>query len=236
MKITIIHASYGRSDMQAMTAFNWINKASGDNDIEYLLSIDKSDTSEYPDSISFKQDFVSAYVVKNNTNTSVAAINNAASRSTGDIIVVISDDFDCPKDWDRLIIAETQGKTDWILKTQDGTQPWIITLPIMDKTYYSRYGYIYPPQYTHMFCDTHITHQAELDARKLKSDILFKHNHYSVGGIKKDATSIKADSTWEDGERIYLTKCRNWRREGFDVFRVLPDEAAGHVGWLKARI
>ncbi len=236
MKISIIHASYGRADLQTMTAWKWMDNTSGKHDIEYLLSIDKSDTSLYPDAISYKQDYITAKVIKNDTNTSVAAINKAASVATGDIFVVISDDFDCPKNWDDLIVEQVQDKTDWILKTQDETQPWIITLPIMDRAYYESYGYVYPPAYTHMFCDTHLTHQADITGCKLTSLLEFKHNHYSVGGIAKDATSIKADSTWNVGEYTYLAQCRKWQELGLDVLGLLPPEAAAHKNWLKQRI
>jgi len=235
MKISIIHASCGRPTQQMMTSWKWLENTSGKHSIEYLLSIDKDDPSDYPDSISPKQDYIEARVIKNSTNTSVAAINLAASMSTGTILVVISDDFDCMGDWDHKIVQAVEDRTDWILKTQDGTQPWIITLPIMDRVYYDRYGYIYPPQYKHMFCDTHITHQAELDGRKLTSPLIFKHNHYSVGGIQKDATSVKADSTWKQGQELYLEKCRAWKRQGYDIYK-LPTEAIGHIGWLKSRV
>ena len=232
MKISIIHASFGRPELQALTAWKWIERTSGDHDIEYLLSIDKSDPSEYPDSISWKQDYVTAKVIKNDTNTSVAAINKAASKSTGDILIVISDDFDCPKNWDDLIVETVGDKTDWILKTQDGTQPWIITLPIMDRAYYESYGYVYRPGFLHMFCDCELTHQADIDGRKLTSSIEFKHNHYSVGGITKDSTSNKADKTWEQGKKMYLAKCKEWMELGIDIYK-LPQEAKGHINWLK---
>lgn len=235
MKISIIHASYGRPDLQLMTAWKWIDRTSGDHDIEYLLSIDKADPSEYPDSISFKQDYVTARVVKNDTNTSVEAINKAASVSTGDVLVVISDDFDCPDKWDAKLVEATSGiGSDWILKTQDGTQPWIITLPIMDRVYYERYGYVYPRGYTHMFCDTHLTHQAEIDGRKITSSLMFRHDHYSVGGIAKDSTSVKADATWNQGEKTYIAQCRKWLELGYDIYK-LPPEAKGHARWLKSK-
>lgn len=232
MKISLIHASYGRPTLAMTTAWSWTDKTSGKHQIEYLLSIDQDDKSDYPDSINWKQDYIESKVIRNLTSTSVAAINRAASMSTGDIIVVMSDDFDCRQDWDDLIVQATAGKTDWILKTQDGTQPWIITLPIMDRTYYNRFGYVYRPFFLHMFCDCELTHQADILGRKITSNIEFKHNHYSVGGIKKDTTSIKADNTWEQGKKLYLTKCKQWQEEGIDIYD-LPTEAKGHITWLK---
>lgn len=233
MKISIIHASYGRSVMQAITAWNWIDRTSGLHDIEYLLSIDKADKDTgYPDSMSFDKDYVECKVVKNDTNTSVAAINKAASVSTGDIIIVISDDFDCPASWDELIVEASKGRTDWCMKTQDGTQPWIITLPIMDRTYYNRFGYIYHPSYQHMFVDTELSAVCDLLGKRITADIEFKHNHYSVGGIKKDDTSIKADATWNQGERLFMQRASN----RFGVESPLPcKELDDTIAWINRK-
>jgi hypothetical protein len=211
MKISLIHASYGRPVLAMMTAWKWAENTSGKHQIEYLLSIDQADNSDYPDSVNWKQDYIESKVIKNLTSTSVAAINNAAEKSTGDIIVVMSDDFECPQDWDDLIVKATKGKSDWILKTQDGTQPWIITLPIMDRTYYNRFGYVYYSAYTHMFCDTEISAVADLLGKRITSDLLFQHKHYSTkNGIGKDKTSVKADATWNQGEALFMKRAANY--------------------------
>jgi hypothetical protein len=199
MKISLIHASYGRPVLAMMTAWKWAENTSGKHQIEYLLSIDQADNSDYPDSVNWKQDYIKSKV-----------INNAASLCTGDIIVVMSDDFECPNNWDDLIVQATKGKSDWILKTQDGTQPWIITLPIMDRTYYNRFGYVYYSSYTHMFCDTELSAVADLLGKRITSDLLFQHKHYSIkNGIAKDKTSIKADATWNQGEALFMKRAVN---------------------------
>ena len=92
------------------------------------------------------------------------------------------------------------------MKTWDGTQGWIITLPIMDRTYYNRFGYIYYPEYLHMFCDTELTAVADLTARKITSDLKFMHNHYSVTGTGMDEISQRADRTWQQGERLFIDR------------------------------
>lgn len=203
MKFSIIHASYGRPDMAGETAMSWGRSCSTIHDYEYLMSVDKSDPklSEYL----AKEE---RGVVINETNTSVAAINNAAKQATCDIIIVISDDFEPIKNWDLEILKVVEGKQDWILKTQDGIQNWIITLPIMDRAYYNRFGYIYNPEYKHMFCDTEITCVADLTGRKIESNLVFKHNHYSVAG-ERDKTAEKADATWNQGEEVFLRRMKN---------------------------
>lgn len=251
MKFSIIHASYGRPKIAMQTIDKWLSNCYNIHDIQYILSIDECDP-EYNNyervvgkvfyeklgrSIT-NSDAIEAYKksfrgLSNETNTSVAAINNAAKQATGDIIIVISDDFEPIKNWDLNIYQQVYDKEDWILKTQDGTQPWIITLPIMDRAYYERFGYIYNPAYSHMFCDTELTHVADLLGRNLTSSLLFKHNHYSVGGIAKDQTSIKADKTWGQGKKVYLERFKNnFGLENVNVWN-LPKEAQPHINWLK---
>lgn len=243
MKFSTIHASYGRPELAEETAQKWISTHSIHNEIEYILSTDNSDKKSdvYLDWL-MEANIMNALKghsirhVVNITNTSVAAINAASAMCTGDIIIVISDDFEPIKNWDLEILKAVEGKEDWILKTQDGTQPWIITLPIMDRKYYEKFGYIYHPLYEHMFCDTELTHIADLLGRKLTSSLLFKHNHYSVGGIAKDQTSVKADKTWEQGKRVYLDNLmRKFDLGDVDVMK-LPPEAKGHVKWLHTEL
>lgn len=231
MKFSIIHASYGRPDMALKTFDNWTRMSS--TEIEYILSIDSCDKEQANYVKFFSGIEPHKIILNNNSNTSVAAINNAAQQSTGDIIIVISDDFEPIFHWDLEILKVVEGKKDWILKTHDGTQPWIITLPIMDREYYNRFGYIYHSEYTHLFCDSEMTHVADLLGRKITSNLLFKHNHYSVGGIKKDATSIKCDATWDSGKKLYLDRfSKNFGLENVNVWD-LPKEAQPHINWLK---
>lgn len=191
--ISLIHPSRGRSGRAFDAAQNWIKKAG--REIEYILSLDRDDIVRYINPFGI--------TTINENRSAVDAINKAAQLSTGEILVVMSDDFDCPDDWANKIIHEANGRKDWIMKTQDGTQGWIITLPIMDRVYYNRFGYIYYSSYRHMFCDTEMTAVADLLQRKITSPLVFKHNHYSVSGEERDSVSIRADKTWEQGERLF---------------------------------
>lgn len=194
--ISLIHPSRGRSQRAFEAARNWVNSAGVE--VEYILSLDIDDPVRYLNPF--------GKTLINNNRSAVDAINNAAKISTGEIIVVMSDDFDCPMDWGVSIIQEANGRKDWIMKTQDGTQGWIITLPIMHRDYYNRFGYVYYPEYRHMFCDTELTAVADLTGRKISSSLLFKHKHYSVTGGERDEVSIRADSTWSQGERLFIER------------------------------
>ena len=97
--------------------------------------------------IFFGFDFYS--IIAKNKNL-VDAANNGAKICTGDLPILISDDFDCPENWDLLLLDAIKDKQDFVLKTFDGIQKWIVTLPIMDRIYYEKQGYIYHPEYQHM--------------------------------------------------------------------------------------
>lgn len=256
-KISIIHPSRSRPEQAAQTAKKWLSSAKDSEQVEYILSLDTDDinlqrynvhmlnnasrtikvkywdpTKEEPeDRITANPAFK---VVVNDNRNAIEAINRGAEAAKGNILIVVSDDFDCPYHWDVALLKALQGKSDYVVKTDDGCQPWIITLPIMDRAYYNRFGYIYNPQYQHMFCDTEMTHVADLLGRKIVLPIKFPHNHYTqVGGQPYDQINKKNDSTWAQGEAMYLERLVN----NFGLIdppgRLEAHES--HLSWLESK-
>lgn len=235
MKFSIIHPSRNRAQLAYETFLHWTSNMSGKNDFEYILSIDEDDSCLDDYNLLFKDK--AEIIVNIGKSSTVIAINKAASQCKGEIIVVVSDDFLCFENWDEAILDNIGSNDDFALKTNDGTQGWLITLPILSRKYYERLGYVYHPRYTHLFADTHMTHLADLLGKKMSCNLNFKHNHYTVGGIQKDAVSERADSTWATGEAIYLEDCKNNFGLGdeIDIFK-LPKEAQTHIEWIKQRL
>jgi hypothetical protein len=232
--ITLLHPSRGRAVKAKETYDNWMKKSSGIIPIEHVLSIDVDDDQNQLYIQLFNGD---TKIISDHHKNLVDATNNGAWVATGDIIVLLSDDFDCPQDWDKDISLAFVGRKGYVLKTFDGTQGWIVTLPIMDRTYYEQQGYFYHPDYKHMFCDTDMTHKAELEGRLiLRNDLIFPHNHYSTGAMKKDAVSEKADLTWDQGQAFYLKRVsESFGLQNVDVLN-LCDAAKPHINWLKQRM
>ena len=166
---------------------------------EYILSLDHSDPllSEYD---------IPCAIINDNKNA-VQAINKGAEHATGDILIVVSDDFDCPRNWDLKLLEVIDERHDFVLRIKDGLQNYLVTMPIMDRVYYERFGYIYYPEYQHMFCDTELTCVAELLGKLISCNLPFPHNHYSSTG-KKDQVSMKADQTWEQGEGLFRSRVK----------------------------
>lgn len=211
--ISLIHPSRGRADKAHAAATFWISQA-GVN-IDYILSIDQDDSELHKYQLWFEL-LREVYTEKghrlricvNKNRSAVGAINYGAKFSECNMLVVMSDDFEAPENWGKKLLDRTYNKFDWIAKTPDGIQKWIITLPIMDRAYYKRFGYIYHPGYLHMFCDTEITCVADLTGRKITLDITFTHNHYSTGKTPKDEVSIRADKTWNQGEALFIERAK----------------------------
>lgn len=235
--ISIIHPSRGRPDKSYNTFQKWMSKSS--QEIEFILSIDSD---EPTNDLLGASKYITKYngsgynykPICRNNKSAIEAINYGARVATGDIMIVVSDDTDCPDLWDLFLLKWIAGRTDFICKTNDGTQPWIITNPILDRTYYNRFGYIYHPDFRHMFADTFLTCQADLTGRKIVSNIMFRHNHYSVTKEQRDAVSIKADSTWAQGEETFIRLAKqNFCLKPEDIKGKITDP--GYLRWMKSK-
>lgn len=234
--ISIIHPSRGRARQARETFADWMSKLSGKFNIEYLLSYDNDEPQmdAYDNMVSE----TTIIGVKADNTCIVDAVNIAAARSQGFIIIVISDDFTCPQNWDETIYNAIKAplfadRDGLVLKTFDGQEPWIVTLPIVDRAWYTREGCIYQPGYKHMFCDTDLTHKAELMGSLIfRNDILFKQDH-----SKTDAGNVRANNTWEQGQSFYFERIKKkfGLPENTDVWK-LGDYAKGHIKWCLEKI
>jgi hypothetical protein len=249
MKVSILHPSRSRPELAKKVYDEWMGKAANPDDIEYLVSIDTTYKVRHLYSEAFlgevapfaphlklwQKDNILLSIDHN--NSAIEAINNAAKIATGDLLIVVSDDFSCPQNWDMDLLKRLDGKEDFVVKTSDGGgQPWIMTLPIMDRKYYNRFGYIYHPSYVHLFADTEMTHVGDLLDRTIIVPMVFKHNHYSQkGGIPKDQISVKNDATWNQGEALYLERLkRNFDLPESEIKGVLRCDQS-HYNWLKSK-
>jgi hypothetical protein len=235
MKITVIHPSRNRPERAEKVFRQMISRADNPKQIEYIISIDNDE----PQIENYKN--ISNDLFKHNTLVSdnvycVGAINNAAKISTGNIIIVTSDDFDdWFYGWDSEIVKAIGNREECLLKTFDGSQKWMATLPIMTRGLYNKLGYIYNPLYKHMFVDTDLSCTCDLLGVTLyRNDIIIPHNHYSK--MKdKDSTNERNDSTWDEGERIFFSRV-------LDNFGVKESEQVSKISdnrilaWIKTKL
>lgn len=209
--ITIIHPSYKRPELAVRAARNWLNKAKNPENIEYILCLATPDPTTNDYLKQFENLINSVDIIFYEEANMVKQVNYAATIATGNLLIDISDDFDCPQDWDEKLLQSLEGKEDYIVKTQDGIQKFIMTLPIMDSKYYERFGFIYHPDYNHMFGDEELACVGKLLNKTVTLDLLFPHLHYITGAMVKDETNIRNDGFYPiDKITFNKRKARNF--------------------------
>lgn len=240
MRISLIHPSRSRPQQAAATAKAWLSSAKDRDNIQYVLSIDSDDAAlPYYDDLFYKiLNTKDDECLCLSNKSAIEAINQAARiHGKGDLFVIISDDFSTPPyHWDEALRVALKGKSDYLVKTQDGLQPWIITLPIMDRVYYERFGYVYNPAFVHLFCDTEMTHVGHMLGKVIELPLLIKHNHYAAGLSQKDAINEKNDATWNQGEKVYLDNLmRNFDIPDNEIVNPVNHVHPSHLNWLHSK-
>lgn len=231
MALSILHPSRSRPDKSFETIDKWISNSCG-GDVEVIVSLDSDDPLLNKYYLNFGKAAYKVTFLVNDNKSAVDAINKAAAISSGHIMIVVSDDTDCPKCWNFDLEFKLKGKSDFIAKCGDGIQKWIITMPVLDRAYYNRFGYVYHPDYLHMFCDTELSCVADLTGRRVEIDMNFPHNHYSIGKSKKDSISDKADKTWTQGEALFLNRMRK-KFELKETVGKISDSS--YLNWAKSK-
>lgn len=203
VRFSLIHPSRGRVAQAGAAIDEWRGAASGVHHYEYLLSVDADD----PDRDGYAalaRDRDVCLLVHHNRSI-VDAVNHGARRSTGEVLVVVSDDFGCPTRWDQSIASAIGDRRNVAVLVDDGLDGRIMTLPIVDRAFYDSCGYLYFPQYISMYCDDDLTEHASqtgrlIDARHLR----FPHRHPTASGSALDDTYQRQHRplAWIEGRRV----------------------------------
>lgn len=207
MVVSVIHPSRQRLDRSEAAIHEWRGNASGHHAIEYFLSVDEDD----PDLEGYRDLAARLQVrlVVGANRSLVDAVNRAAALSSGDLLIVVSDDFGCPRLWDDALATVAGTRRDMAIQVHDGHSAERLTLPIVGRALYERLGYLYYPGYFSMFADDDLTSIAKslggvVDAHHLQ----FPHRHYTLGLAELDATYARqnANDKWWSGWRLYQSR------------------------------
>lgn len=239
--ISLLHPSKSRPDISLSTCKKWIERA-GTTDIQLIISLDSDETrfEEYQKNQEQLAAMLPAiqreqvFILVDMNHSAIEAINHAAKVATGDILIVVSDDTDCPNNWAVDLMKHLEGKADFVVKCPDGIQDWIITMPVMDRKYYQRFGYVYHPEYIHQFCDLELACVGDLLARTINIPMMFRHDHYNPY-FENDPLRKKTNGTWQQGEEVFLRRIKN----NFD----LPEDQIvgkitneGYRAWIVTKV
>jgi hypothetical protein len=192
---------------------NWMAKSTGLVPIEHILSIDIDElqANEY------RQLFKDSLIVQDNPSDGyvVGATNVAAKHAKGDILIYLSDDFDCPTQWDVLIVNRLKGKVMAGLEVNDSyqTNRNLLTIPIITRDLYDKWGFFWHPEFKSMFCDNFMYEQIKREGVLVDAmDLVFEHKHYSRGLMAKDQTNTRSEAQYNNGRLIFnkLSKQLGW--------------------------
>lgn len=220
--ISIVHPSYGRPELAVKTATKWItssaNFAHHNPTLQYVLVLAASDPlrDQYLN-LAHKIPYPIEVIICPHANM-VKQMNIGAKKTTGDVIIAVSDDFDCPERWDAELLDAVRDKADFAVKTDDGMRnpgidtKNIIALPIMDRKFFNNIGgYIYHPAYNHFYGDEELCRVARKLNKLVEVPMVFEHIHYMAGKAKEDATNRKNNKHFNADKATFIKR----QKKGF---------------------
>lgn len=180
LTISLLHATY-RSPIGPLRHRDaWLSLAESPGRIEYIAAMDDSDRS----AIAETEGILRAINHPRDTlSTAVQNWNSAAELSSGDLLLVISDDLLPGPGWDAqieaLVVSHDPTANDFAIKVQDSPTASDTTLrhPLVSRRFYERFG-LFDDSFRGVFCDNDITLRALLYSKILDGrDVKFSHAH-----------------------------------------------------------
>ena len=112
-----------------------------------------------------------------------------ASKASGDIIIQLSDDWECPPGWDEMVEKRLDISKPQVLRISDGyRKDELLCMAILTRKYYEQNG-LFNARFRNVYSDTDFTFRAAkngaiVDAR----DIAIVHHHPFFEERPLDAT------------------------------------------------
>jgi len=223
-RISLLHASRQRPQI-AFDCFNeWIQNASSPEQIQYILGLDDDDPTinEYIELFAHPSEEYKLIMNFTDSRNVVQAFNNAAKliSSTTELIITVSDDMGCFKNWDMELFKLLEGVNNFeeprFIGVSDGVRTYGIVLVyyIANIAYYKKFGYILYPEYDGVFADSDMHQVAHKSGYLIHApQLTFQHKHWSLGLSKKDEISMKNDATtnpagWKRNHKIYQMRAK----------------------------
>ena len=222
-KISLLHAT--RRPAQAIKAqLNWLAKAHNGDAIEHIFAIDSDDT----DSLNGLT--LSRHVVVEAGGGPVRAWNAAAESSHGQVLIQLSDDWEPPMHWDKLIL-ERIGDTSKpaALQVSDGHRTDdLMCMAILTRARYLQQRHLFHPDFFSMYSDNWFSECAHRDGVVIDArDLVFEHLHPVHGKGEMDAVYARsnAEANYKAGkyhlDRLSQGVITSWDVDGWCDFRDL---------------
>lgn len=210
MKILFKLTSRSRPQKFLDTIDNILHYVSLDCDFKILCSLDLDDKSMT--GLPMPNDKRITYVF-GSSKSKIDAINRDMEVSGDwDILINMSDDMKFTvKDFNKIIEHSFNGETDLCLHLPDGNQNEVlITLAILGRKYYDRFGYIYHPDYKSLWCDMEMTEVSKkLGKYMYVPSHVYRHLHPAFGLAPNDLQYQHTESFFREDEITYRKRKAN---------------------------
>jgi hypothetical protein len=207
----------------------YYSKLSNKLPVHFVISCDEDDQVMNKDSVRAKfATYKSLSYYFGNSKSKIETCNKDLEKHLDfDILILGSDDMiPLVQDYD-LIIAECMMSQfpdyDGVVHFNDGHQgSKLITLPILGRKFYERFGYVYNPAYKSFFCDNELTDVCKILNKVAYYDtVLIKHDHPGITGAFNDALYVKNSAYWDFDKRLYhARKLNNFELNDFSPWRL----------------
>lgn len=233
-RLVVKFPTRGRPDKFISTLDRYINFASGMQDVQFVISMDHDDASMN------NQNMIShltrmrnqlenrVHFAYGSSKSKIEACNaniDMVKRLNPDIILLASDDMLPIVSGYDDIICKTMGKhfpnTDGVLHFNDGFSgaEKLITLSILGRKYFERFGYIYHPEYKSVFSDDEFTQVARLLNKVVYIDhCIIQHQWVGIPYVKAARGEIRPEELQRDAlhERNEDQEMYNHDKEVFE--------------------
>ena len=205
-KISLLHATRGRSKQATECRDKWLNSAKDPKAIEHIFGIDDDDN----DSLT---DINTQRVIVARGKGCVAAWNACAKASKGEILIQLSDDWEPVEGWDEIILKEFEGvEGEQVLAISDGARTdELLCMAILNRKRYEKQGFLFCPDFFSVYSDNYFTWAAHKDGViKDAKHIMFEHKHpvFNKGEWDKTYTDSNSQQNYLNGQAKYLELTR----------------------------
>jgi len=163
-KLLIKFPSRNRPEKFKKVLSKYIDNLSGNHDVRFVITMDTDDDTMNTEDIRSFLESENADIVYHygNSKTKIEACNANLEDESADVLMLVSDDM-IPQmmNYDEVIFdafSQTFPNFDGAVKFHDGLrQDALMTLAVIGWKIYEKWGYIYHPDYTSVYCDNEQT-------------------------------------------------------------------------------
>jgi GT2 family glycosyltransferase len=209
-RILVKFPTRSRPDRFLRTLEQWRGGLSGLHDVLFLVVADADDPTMNTPAMRAKLESMGSVVFHvGRHRTKVEACNAEVGKHPFDILLLAADDMlPVAPGYDAIVARDMRERfpgLDGAIHYFDGCcqDPKLLTISVMGRSLYERFGYVYHPEYLSLFCDNEFTDAVRAWGKCHDSpDRIIRHDH-----IRKTPDALyKRNDTFYRDQAVYLRR------------------------------